>query len=513
MLHIVIDKTSDKPLYAQIRDALQVAMQDGTLKPGDRLPTVAAFAKEIGVTQATIRRAIEDLSRAGCIVSHVGRGTFVSAPDEAPDSPESSASGIVNRNIPVEPVNPEATLAARRLRMGIARSLNELMALAKRSGLIRFTSGTPDPNTVRDGLLAELVHDALQAGQQTFQECGDPMGIPELREELARRLGAQGGSVAPEQILVTNGSQQAIALLAQAAVESQQRVICETPCYMGIPNAFGGFGHWVETVIRDAEGPVPERLRRFTDGKPSLFYLCPIFHNPMGTDLSPARRKIVVDWAREYHVTLVADEIFRDLRFEDTAPPELFTELGEQQTVTIGSLSKSFMPGLRIGWLMTSPERVRSLTALKRAMDIACPPFMQGVALSLLRTGEYDAHVQRVRNYYRVRRDAVLDAFERYMPDGVSWTVPQGGYQMWVELPAGYSSIALFLLAIERGVAFIPGPLQDLNHRFMQAFRFCYGTVDPEQITEGVELLADAIDELLQGPPGDSGLSGLGDFQ
>ena len=99
------------------------------------------------------------------------------------------------------------------------------------------------------------------------------------------------------------------------------------------------------------------------------------------------------------------------------------------------------------------------------------------------------------------------------MPEGVSWTVPQGGFQMWIELPVGYSSIALFLLAIERGVAFIPGPLQDLNHRFMQAFRFCYGSVEPDQITEGIELLADGVRELLKGSPGDSGLSGLGDFQ
>ena len=231
------------------------------------------------------------------------------------------------------------------------------------------------------------------------------------------------------------------------------------------------------------------------------------------TDLSPARRKVPVDWAKVNNALVVADEIFRDLRFEDAAPPDLFSELGDQQTVAISSLSKSFMPGLRVGWLLTNPERVRSLSALKRAMDLACPPFMQGVALSLLRSGEYDAHLQRVRDVYRVRRDTALEAFTRYMPDSVSWTMSQGGFQMWVELPAGYSSIALFLLAIERGVAFIPGPMQDLNHRFMQAFRFCYGTVEPEQITEGVELLADAVDELLQGPPGDSGLSGLGDFQ
>jgi DNA-binding transcriptional MocR family regulator len=146
-------------------------------------------------------------------------------------------------------------------------------------------------------------------------------------------------------------------------------------------------------------------------------------------------------------------------------------------------------------------------------MDIACPPLMQGVALSLLRTAEYDTHLQNVREHYRSRRDTVLEALKHFMPQDMSWTVPQGGFQMWLELPPGYSSIALFLLAIERGVAFIPGPLQDINHRFMSAFRFCYGSIEPDQIVEGIELLADAVKELLKGSPGDSGLSGLGDFQ
>jgi 2-aminoadipate transaminase len=513
MIEITVDKKAEKPLYAQIRDVLQTAIQEETLKPGDRLPTVSAFAKEVGVTQATIRRAIEDLVKAGYVVSHVGRGTFVCTPEESFADQEPAVRISPGFNAAAEPTNPEAALAARRLRMGIARSLQELMALAKRPGLIRFTGGIPDPQTIRDGLLETLVHDALQAGQRVYQEYNDVMGIRALREAIAQRFCKNGIQVSPDQILITSGSQQAVALLAQAASENHQRVICETPCYTGITNAFGAFGHWVETVVRDSEGPLPERLQRFRDGKPSLFYLCPKLHNPMGTDINPERRAVLVDWAREQNTVLVADEIFHDLRFEEPSPPSLLTEIGVQQAIVIGSLSKSFMTGLRIGWLVANPERVHSLVALKRAMDIACPPFMQGIALSLLRTGEYDAHLQKVREHYRLRRDTALQALEHFMPDGVSWTVPQGGFQMWVELPAGYSSIALFLLAIERGVAFIPGPMQDINHRFTHAFRFCYGSVEPEQITEGIELLADAVKELLEEPPGDSGLSGLGDFQ
>jgi len=508
MIDILINKQSDLPLYAQIRDTFQAAIQEGTLQAGERLPTVITLAKEIGVTQATIRRAFEDLSKAGYIRSYVGRGTFVGKGDEQDTEYKTTPFSQPETDLS----SPESILAARRLRMGIARNLNELVSLAKRPGLIQFTSGTPDVSTVRDGVLAELFQDALKLGQRRYQETENPAGMPELREELARRFCQQGTQVTAEHILITNGSQQAIALLAQAAAEKRERIICEVPCYMGIPNAFGAFGHWVETVVRDLNGPLPERLHRFQDGKPSMLYVCPDIHNPMGTDLSQERRNLLIEWSRTNRSILVADEIFRDLRFDMPAPESLLTENGAERTVVIGSLSKAFMVGLRIGWILSSPERIRSLVPLKRAMDIACPALMQGLSLSLLRTGEYDRHIQQAREHYRLRRDRAIEALTRCMPDGVSWTTPQGGFQMWIELPDGYSSIALFLLAIERGLAFIPGPLQDPNHRFMNGFRFCYGSVEPAQITEGIELLADAVLELFKSPPGDAGLSGLGDF-
>lgn len=510
MIKITIDKNSEQPLYIQIRDAIQREIQDEHLKSGERLPTVTAFAEQLGVTQATIRRAFEDLSKEGLIVSHVGRGTFVSMPEtEAPRSTFSAAPQIA----PSELTSPESVLAARRLRMGVARSLNELMALAKRPGLIQFTRGVPGGNTMRSGILKELVADALQAGEEKFLGYGDPGGMPELRAEIAGRASKSGLRITPEQVLITSGSQQAIALLAQAASEDQQRVICETPCYRGVPNAFGAFGHWVETVVRDQDGPLPERLQRFRDKKPSLFYLCPQLHNPMGTDLAPDRRDALLQWTEEQEALLVSDEIYHDLRIEGDSPGSFLTTLDPQQAVVIDSLSKTFMSGLRVGWLISSAERVRSLSTLKRAMDIACPLLVQGIALSLLRSGEYDAHIRQVKEYYRKRRDLTLEALQRYMPEGVSWTRPKGGFQLWLELPAGYSSVALFLLAIERGVAFIPGPMQDINHRFMSALRLCYGFVEPDQIPEGIELLADAVSELLKSPPGESGLSGLGDFQ
>lgn len=511
MINIKIKRESGKPLYIQIRNSIEKAIKSGALKPGDQLPPVTSLARDIGVTHSTVRRAFEDLSGQGLIGSHVGRGTFILDTHKKSLKEENSFYG--STTYPDSRGSKEFTLAARRLRMGIAKSLEALMDLAKRPGLIHFTSGIPDPEIMEEEQLARLTKDALKAGQSIYQLYGgSSLGMQALREEVAKRYRTEGLDISADNILITNGSQQAASILAQAALENKQRIICETPCWMGIPNAFGALGHWVESVHRDKDGPIMHRLNRFNDGTPSLLYICPEFQHPMGTDLLPERQAQLIKWAREQNAEILADEIFHDLRFEGPLRKSIMVEAGKNNCVVIGSLSKSFMVGLRIGWLITAEERVRSLYAFKRAMDLGSPPLMQGIALSLLKSGEYDAHLEKARKHYRIRRDATIESLEKFMPDGVTWTIPKGGFHMWIELPQGYSSIALFLHSIERGVAIFPGPMQDVDHRFINAFRLSYGTVTSEQIQKGIDLLAGAVKELMKGAPTDPGLSGLGDF-
>lgn len=510
MIPIKIKKNSGEALYVQIRNTIEKGIKKGELKAGEQLPAVTTLAGNIGVTHSTIRRAFEDLSAQGLIGSHVGRGTFVL--DRNNVSKEASSAPNIN-TVSDSRSNDEFTTAARRLRMGIAKSLEALMELAKRPGLIQFTSGIPDPALIEDGVLARLSKDALKAGEEKYYAYGEsPLGLPDLREELAKRFYTEGMDITAENILITNGSQQAASILAQSALENRQRIICETPCWLGIPRVFGAIGHWVETAARDRDGIIIEKLERFNDGHPALLYLCPEFNHPMGTDLKPERQTQLINWAKAHHVDLLADEIFHDLRFEGPLRKSILAEAGNKNCFVMGSLSKSFMVGLRIGWLIGDEERINSICALKRAMDLGSPPLMQGIALSLLKSGEYDAHLKKAREHYKVRRDTVIESLKKNMPEGVTWTKPNGGYHMWVELPRGYSSIALFLNAIEKGVSFSPGPMQDIDHRFINAFRLSYSGVTPEQIKTGIKALGEAVLELLKGSPSEPGLSGLGDF-
>jgi DNA-binding transcriptional MocR family regulator len=517
-----IDRESDIPLYIQIRDRITAAITDGQLRPGDRLPPVAALAKEIGVTQATIRRALQDLRKAGHTSCHVGRGTFIldaSTPEAEISTVEKKAPVALPmgretgrwapRQVDANPLE----LAARRLRAGVSKALYDIMPLAHKAEIIQLTKGIPDPGLLPEQFLEEITAETLRDGGADYLGTCDALGLPALREEIARRFSQAGARITPEQIMITNGSIQALTLVAQAAMENRPGILCETPCFQGIVNSFTAMGHWVDTVRRDAEGPRMDELQRLAGNHPHLLYLCPYAHNPTGIDLSPQRAAEITEWARQTGSIVIADEIFKEIRYQTTCQPSLLETLGCGQTIVISSLSKSVACGLRLGWLISSPERIRQLGELKRNMDHCTPPLIQGMALTLLTNGVYDAHTAKMRAIYQRRMDTLVGALEKHMPQGITWMRPQGGFSILVELPRGYSSVALLLTAIDRGVSFLPGPLFDIDQRYVNALRLSVAWADRHQIKEGIELLASAIDDFIQQPPGDSGLSGLGNYQ
>lgn len=522
MIPIKIDKQADQPLYIQIREQVIALFQEGELKPGDRLPPVSSLAKAAGVTQATIRRAMEDLSKQGYTSCHVGRGTFIKDPSqqsrEKVDTCYSRPYSCREEGEAVEKREDKPLgAAASSLRVGIDRGLCDLMALAQKPGMIHFDKGIPDSGLLPENILKHMAEDAMGTSGHDLMLASDAMGFLELRQEIARRFSGRGVKITPDQVLITNGSQQAMMLIALWAARHHWNCIFESPCFKGVTDSFSLPGNRLMTVERDSQGPCVEKLVTCFPSDNCLLYLCPEFHNPTGRDLSPQRYNELVQWAKERKSIVVADEIFHDLRFEGDSLPSLMAALGGEQSIVISSLSKSFTTGLRLGWLISSRERVRVLSMYKLRMDHSSPALMQGVALSLLRSGRYDSHVEVMRREYLKRRNCLVKALDKHMPSQVSHTVPQGGFSLFVELPRGYSSVALFLLAVEKGVAFLPAPLfdVDLQHdqQYINALRLTYAHADEKQINEGVKLLAQAVKELFQRSPGDSTLGGLGNFQ
>lgn len=513
-----IDREADTPLYMQIRDKIIGAIDSSTLNPGDKLPPVSALAKDIGVTQATVRRALQDLVKEGYAECHVGRGTFVRDASaeyqgEQPDNLETKGVSRNNRNSSFSSSQNPLHFATQRLRSGVKKALFDIMPLAHKPGIIQLTRGIPNGELLPAKFLEEITQETLAEGSEKFIQATEEHGTYELRQEIANRFNAGGNNITADNVLITNGSIQGITLVAQAIMTKQTGVICETPCFQGITDSFTAMGHWVETVRRDQNGPIIEKLQQISKNEPRLLYLCPYAHNPMGTNLSRERYDSLIEWARHTGSVILADEIFKDLCFSGSRLPSLFQELGSEQTIVVSSLSKSVMTGLRLGWIISSPERIRELAQLKRLMDQSAPALIQGMALTILTSGKYEKHIESMKVLYHKRMKTMLHALETYMPKGVTWSHPAGGFSILLELPQGYSTVALLLSAIDRGVSFLPGPLFDIDQRFLNAMRLSTAWSDTLQIKEGVELLASAIEDFMRRPPEDSGLSGLGNFQ
>ncbi len=516
MVNIKINKKSGKPLYVQIRDRIEQAIQDKELNPGDRLPPVAAFAKNIGVTQATIRRALEDLGNQGLTKCHVGRGTFVAefdCGDAGAPTPSSYNLGENSHLFPGGQVKPAVRCAAQRLRRGISKGLCDLMAIAKHPEIVGFAKGVPDPGLHDPGFFENMVTMALKENPLDYMAYEDCQGLLELRREIASQYSRKGVVISPDQVLITNGSQQGASIAALDAADKKRHVICESPCYQGLPDIFVVHGNWVDTVSTDGENSIEEELNAYAGKESSLLYLCPDFRNPTGMDMTTERREAVAAWARANKGIILSDEIYQDLRFEGKQGESIFNLLGGEQTIIVSSLSKSLMSGLRVGWMISSPRRIAEFSRIKMLMDQVCPPLMQGVVLKFFQSGAYGAHLEKIRKIYRDRRNVMLDCLEQVMPDVVTWTRPQGGFSLWVTLPRGYSSVALLLAAIDKGINFLPGPLFDIDQRFVNSFRLSWAWAGLDEIAEGIEILADTVKELLRKPPGDSGMSGLIHFQ
>jgi DNA-binding transcriptional MocR family regulator len=495
-LKLKVKSGSNVPLYRQIEQAIADAIGAGRLKPGERLPSVADLARQLDINKLTVVKAFRLLEHAGQVRSEVGRGTFVA------DGRNGAGA------IPAPEPKPEVAQSIRRLRESYARGLRELIAVEWRPGTINLSGGVPNPAALPEDLFERLAREALGDNPRRLYEYGGPAGIAELREVLSRMLAARGVIASPDEIIVTNGSQQAITLVAAWTRDEGRAALCETPTYAGVPGSFMMFGHTVRSVPWTEDSPDLAHLRALATGRRSLFYLCPDFHNPTGRTMPVAAREELSEWTRHNDAIVLVDEIFRDLRFEGEHAPSLYSMLPPGRRVLVGSISKSFVPGLRVGFLVADRALIGELLYYKRYMDLGGPPLVQAMAAAFLRDG-YAKFLDRIRAGYLTRRDAAISALEEHMPPGATWSRPQGGYQLWVTIP-GVSSIQLFLHGIERGVAIVPGPVHDVDGGFQSSIRLGYGHESPEQIREGIRLLGEIARMLaLQGGMETSG-SALG---
>lgn len=400
------------------------------------------------------------------------------------------------------PLAAPALPLAQRLR-GVASSpVRDLLALASRPEVISFAGGLPAPELFDvDGVRAAFDAVLSGPGARTALQYAPTEGSAELRALLAARTSGRGLATTADDVLITTGSQQALALLSTALLDPGAVVAVEEPTYLAALQGFALAGVRVVPVASDDDGVVPASLERvLEEHSPALVYLVPTFANPTGRTLRASRRAEVAALLADRPTWVVEDDPYGELRYRGEALAPLASQPAlEGRAVYLGSLSKVFAPGLRLGWLRAPRELRARLAVAKQAADLHTSTVDQAAAAAYLTATDLDAHVAGLRTAYGARRDAALESLPSVLPPGSTWTDPDGGMFVWARLPGAVDTAALLPAALEHDVAFVPGAPFYAGAPDRSTLRLSFTTHSPERTREGLSRLGRALGRVLGG--------------
>ncbi len=377
-------------------------------------------------------------------------------------------------------------------------AIRDLLKMATRPDVISFGGGFPDITAFPVDQLKEVVMEVLEENALQALQYGETLGVKELREVLAQRYRDQGMEVTYENFIITTSSQQAIDMLCQLLINPGDTLVCGLPSYLGALQAF--YAHRANPVgiPRDEELHSVVSALVTAGKKPKFIYAIPDFQNPSGVTMDMEQRNNVLEVAREFDLLVVEDSPYREIRFSGEPMPLIYSLDKEERTVLLGTFSKTFVPGFRLGWIMAPVNIIERLEIVKQSMDLCAPVFNQFIAARFMKKGYYDKNIERVKINYRNKRDSMIAAFEKYMPEGVTWTNPEGGLFLFVTLPEGYDSTELFKIAVKENVAFVIGEAFHCDGSGKNTLRINFSYMEESRAEEGIRRLAGAIGRMME---------------
>jgi len=380
---------------------------------------------------------------------------------------------------------------ARRMDYLKASEIREVLKLAERSDIISFAGGLPAPELFPIEELAKVSQIVLkESGRQALQY-GPTDGFEPLREKIAKRMNVFGFKTAAENILITNGSQQGLDFSARVFLNEGDIVICESPSYLGAINAFKACMPEFVEVSTDSEGMVMEDLEEVlkTRTNVKMIYVIPDFQNPSGRTWSIRRRKRLIELANEYDLPVIEDNPYGELRFEGQIPPSLKAFDTEGRVIFLGTFSKTFSPGMRIGWVIADTTILQKYNCIKQGSDLQTSTIAQREMDKFLEMYDLDTHIEKIKEVYRNRRDVMIEAIKEHFPGNISYTYPEGGLFTWVVLPEHINTREVMIKALENKVAFVPGGSFFPNGGNENTFRLNYSNMPENKIKDGIAIL------------------------
>jgi len=478
-LEIALDRKSGLSLARQIAEAIRGAIDAGSLAPGERLPAERVLGLRLGIDRMTVARAYGDLAEQGIVSRQVGRGSFVLArPADAPPDAEPQPPGILWGSA-------YASRTAAIASGGVAA-----LHASPSDGAINFSSLFPDASLFPVDAFRRAMDSAIRREKGRLFGYGGAGGYPPLRREIVRRLRGRGMPVDEDQIVITNGSQQGIDLVARALLDPGDRVVVENPTYTGAIQVFQSHGARVLGVPVDGEGMRPDRLEEALGRNGAKFlYVIPNFQNPTSGTMSLGRRRALLGIASRHRVPILEDDFGGDLRYEGEELPSLKALDRAGSVIYLSTFAKKLLPGLRIGWLAAPREAAEKLSMLKQITDWNTSLLLQGALFEFCRRGDLDRHLRRVIAAYRQRRDAMVEAMREHFPKAARFTNPAGGLVVWVTLPPGLDADEVAQEAQEKGVFVGRGDLFYVDGGTHDNLRLVFAQAGEPAIRKGIRIL------------------------
>lgn len=476
-----LDPNGGEPAYQQIRRHFERLIVDGGLLPGQPLPTERQLAAQLGVNRSTITAAYNELRASGWIRSTPGSGTKVS--DDVwglkpgmPDWGAYASQGLFRPTLPL---------------------LRLLWDANRHPANINLARGEISPDLWPGDAIRTVIgesHSPLPLGY------GDSRGEAGLRKVLAQHMAEEHGvGVSEDEILVTAGAQEGLSLIAHGLLKPGDAVAIEKPSYAYSLTVFASAGLRLFPLATDSGGLIPDEVTTLhRQHNIRMVFASPTYQNPTGTTVSAARRRRLIDVCARHRIPIVEDDAYGKLTLEGSPPPPsplAALSSAPHQVIYVGTLSKTFAPGLRIGWITAPPAIISRLAGVKEQMNLGVSALNQVVAERILASGLWHQQRQKLQIALGRRQNAMVEAARRYLGNSVAFAPPPGGYHLWVKLNAPVADRALVETTLQHGVIVVPGSIYGAQPGFI---RLTYACASEAQIADGIQRLAAALSKLQQ---------------
>ncbi|KQV46030.1 MULTISPECIES: PLP-dependent aminotransferase family protein [unclassified Duganella] len=372
-----------------------------------------------------------------------------------------------------------------------ASFIREILKVTQQPEITSFAGGLPSPATFPVEIMKAAYDKVLSTNGKVALQYGPTDGYMPLRQWIADSLSQNGAKISPEQVLMVSGSQQALDLIGKVLIDEGSKVLVETPSYLGALQAFSVYRPEFHSVPSDEQGLIPSSLDAIADGA-RLLYALPNFQNPTGRSLSVARRQELVETCARLNLPLIEDDPYGALSYTGQPSPKMIA-MNPEGVIYMGSFSKVLTPGIRLGYVVAPLPMVRRLELAKQAADLHTAQLTQMVVHEVVKDGFLDKHIPTIRELYGNQCKAMLDAMDQHFPKEATWTKPDGGMFIWVELPKHINAMELLDEAIKNKIAFVPGAPFYANEPATNTLRLSFVTVPPERIHAGIEVLGKLI--------------------